>query len=77
MVLNVFARGPIHPKQFLISYSQVWYRQWMDGSIGGYAFINHKNINVCILSIHSKIFFICWDYHRYVHVGVVTAFTFS
>ena len=77
MALNVFARGPIYPKQFLISYSQVWYRQWMDGSLGGYAFINHININVYILSIHSYIFIICWDYRRYVHVEVVTAFTFS
>ena len=55
MALNVFARGPIYTKQFLISYTQIWYQQWMDGSIGGYAFINNKkNINMYIISIHKK-----------------------
>ena len=52
MALNVFARGPIYPKQFLISYSQVWYQQWMDGSFGGFAFINHK----CVHPFYSLIY---------------------
>ena len=52
MALNVIARGPIYPTQFLISYLQVWYQQWMDGSFGGFAFINHK----CVHPFYSLIY---------------------